>query len=286
MLFNEYLGTSSNFNFDNFWIVPFYKGKVLYDRSPKAFSGDIKFDTDSGNRKTITISEAGPLNYTRAGHPCIDNTYFYVLYYQTGVGFKIHKYDIETDSFIEELTFNIAYTATPTKWKISSDKIVWANGNDVYWTYRNTVSEHAIMDCGSNITGFNFSKKYPNSIFCMTTRMDDIYVTSSNRDTRYETYYVDLIEEKVWNRVYLQDTGDYNYLQGTGTTLYSSGVYVDEPFYLVSYHRGYAPSYPTYHSIGIFTCLPFRFLSTINNLGSPLTKGASQILKVIYDIVW
>lgn len=285
MLFNEYLGTSSNFNFDNFWIIPFYKGKVLYDRSPLAFSGDLSFNSDSSNRIIIDLTEAVPTGYTRSMSPCIDNNYFYVLYHQDAVGFKIHKYDIANNAFIEELTFNFIYTATPTRWKISSDKLVWTNGNDVYWTDRTSISENIILDCGDNIAGFNFSKKYPNSIFCMTTRCDRIYVTSSNDDTRFETYYVDLVEKKTWNRIYIQDSGDYSYLQSY-TKLYQSAVYVDEPFYLTSLHVGYAASYPTYITTAIFTFMPFRFLSTINNLSSTLNKATDQILKIIYDFVW
>lgn len=276
------LGTNGYFNYNDFWIWKFNKKRVTYHYSIKGLPS-LSYTKNFTDHYLVDISEPAPVDYIRAIQPCIDNNYFYVLYYQTGVGFKIHKYDILTNAFVEELTFNFSYTANPVVWKITSDKLIWTNSNDVYWTYRNSLSEHAIMDTPGTITAINISKKHADNIICLGDRFDDIYITSTNDDNRFETYYVDLIEEKVWSHMYPMSIGSY-YRSTYRNVGYSSGIYVDEPIGLIL--AGTIQPSLSDQSLWKELFIPYKVLSAINNLSSPLVKEADQILKVIYDIVW
>lgn len=280
LLYTYKYESAHNFDYSNFWIVKFNGADLRYDTNLKIYGGE-GYDSENitrMNQDDFDIQDV-PTDYTRSSVPCIDNDYLYVLHYKAGTGFKIHRYSLATGVYVDELTYNFTYTAAPEKFKVTSTDIVWANGNDIYWADKATLTEKSVL----NVTNYSIRA------LCMSKKYSDTIVTFSDSGASYNGFkwpvrYVDMANEEAWGIGSLTSSSYVN--NGVYSSLGRlSSIFVDEPYFLFGRfcHNGAVENRV---SLGWITGMPGNGLATINNLPSTVSKATDQVLKVIYDITW
>lgn len=268
-----------HFNWNDFWVFD----RKLQDKFP--YNTPMALKVTRPIKKTTFSIQNTPTGYTRAAEPSIDNTYLYILFYQSTIGFKLHRYLCSTGEFVDELTYDFTYTLAPNKFIITNDRIIWNNGSNIYWVNKNTLVENSITNpLGGNILGFCMSKVHLDTLFAISKTGFEF----QNSETGYINLNTGTLKHYFNNNLILAGYNGYNSSSSSYYDYFNRfacGVLLDEPLiYMTSTHC--SDNRSRYYGSCISMGLMGYTLATINNLSSTLYKPADKVLKVIYDITW
>jgi hypothetical protein len=276
----------NNFQYGNFFIIPFNSAKLHYHSNiplyafgskttdPRSYADDFAIEFTLEATPTVLI-ETVETSYNRCSYPAIDNDYFYVLYYLSGVGFKLHRYSLSTGLYVDELTYDFAYTNSPARFKFDGSYLVWINDTTINSLNISTLNEVVTASPFSlNMRGMGLSTKYSNTILAVTN-------TSSYNTTDKQMAYINYLTGDVWGEG-RYSVHSYDYGSNDRYMAWGSSLLVDEPLVISAKVTAYGDDVGS----GFITHMLPNPLATINNLPSTVTKATDQVLKVIYDITW
>jgi hypothetical protein len=249
-------------DYNDLWIYRYNKdiNSIYYNYSDYMFNNEVPH-----SKIKITVEEI-PIGYTRDDRHFMDDNYLYILHRQEAVGFKIHRYDLDTGLYVDELTYNVDYPAAPQYcfiMEMSNDRMMWANGTTIYIMDLTTLNITTIANANTEtILYIEKSEYYGSTIYATVGGTDFTYIDISTGN-KYFSFNINHVSSSPEIRT----------------------VELHEPLVKISslkYNNGYNSHYQ--YSDVSYAILP-NVLTTVNNLGSTLTKPTDKVLKVIYDIM-